>query len=63
VLQVGGAAPDSAEQIRRWLADTEPAVSRCLAILHDVAADDRTDLATLSVALREVRGLISGRSA
>jgi glutamate dehydrogenase len=30
-------------------------------VLHDVAADDRSDLATLSVALREVRDLVSRR--
>jgi glutamate dehydrogenase len=62
VLQAAGASADSAELIRRWLAHTEPAISRCLAVLHDVAADDRTDLTTLSVALREVRGLVSRRS-
>jgi glutamate dehydrogenase len=61
VLQADGASADSAELIRRWLAHTEPAISRCLAVLHDVAADDRTDLTTLSVALREVRGLVSRR--
>ena len=62
VLQVGGTAQDSAELIRRWLDHSQPAVDRCLAVLRDVAADDRADLATLSVALREVRGLASSRS-
>jgi glutamate dehydrogenase len=62
VLQVGGTAQDSAELIRRWLDHSRPAVDRCLAVLRDVAADDRADLATLSVALREVRGLASSRS-
>jgi glutamate dehydrogenase len=32
-------------------------------VLRDIAADDRADLATLSVALREVRGLVSSRPA
>jgi glutamate dehydrogenase len=62
VLQVGDPAQDSAELIQQWFARNEPAVGRCLAVLRDVAADDRTDLATLSVALREVRGLVSSRS-
>jgi glutamate dehydrogenase len=62
VLQVGDPAQDSAELIQQWFARNEPAVGRCLAVLRDVAADDRADLATLSVALREVRGLVSSRS-
>jgi glutamate dehydrogenase len=62
VLQVGGTGQDSAELIRRWVDRNRPAVDRCLAVLRDVAADDRADLATLSVALREVRGLVSSRS-
>ena len=61
VLRVEGPVTDTAEQVRRWLTSAEPAVSRCLAVLHDVAADDRSDLATLSVALREVRDLVSRR--
>jgi glutamate dehydrogenase len=62
VLQVGDPEQASAELIQQWFARNEPAVGRCLAVLRDVAADDRTDLATLSVALREVRGLVSSRS-
>ncbi|MET0764618.1 MAG: NAD-glutamate dehydrogenase [Blastococcus sp.] len=62
VLQVGDAAQGSDELIQRWSDHNQPAVSRCLAVLRDVAADDRADLATLSVALREVRGLVSSRS-
>jgi glutamate dehydrogenase len=63
VLQVGGRAQDSHELIQRWLAHNQPTVDRCLAVLKDIAADDRADLATLSVALREVRGLVSSRPA
>jgi glutamate dehydrogenase len=62
VLQAGGPTQDSAELIRRWFDQDKPAFGRCLAVLRDVAADDRADLATLSVALREVRGLVSSRS-
>jgi glutamate dehydrogenase len=63
VLQAGGTAEDSDELIRQWLAHDHPAVGRCLTVLGDIAADDRADLATLSVALREVRGLVSSRQA
>jgi glutamate dehydrogenase len=63
VLQVGGPALDSDELIQRGFAHNESAVGRCLGVLRDIAADDRADLATLSVALREVRGLVSSRPA
>ena len=62
VLRAGNAAQDSAELVQRWFEHNEPSVRRCLGVLRDVAADDRADLATLSVALREVRGLVSSRS-
>jgi len=62
VLHVGGPPDDCARLIQRWSDHNRSAVGRCLAVLRDVAADDRADLATLSVALREVRGLLSGRS-
>jgi glutamate dehydrogenase len=63
VLQVGGTAQDSDELIQRGFAHNQSAVGRCLGVLGDIAADDRADLATLSVALREVRGLVSSRPA
>jgi glutamate dehydrogenase len=63
VLQAGGAAHDSDELIRRGFAHNQAAVGRCLGVLGDIAAEDRADLATLSVALREVRGLVSSRPA
>jgi glutamate dehydrogenase len=63
VLQVGGRAQDSDELIQRGFAHNQSAVGRCLGVLGDIAADDRADLATLSVALREVRGLVSSRPA
>jgi glutamate dehydrogenase len=62
VLRAGDPAQDSAELVQRWFEHNQSAVRRCLGVLRDVAADDRVDLATLSVALREVRGLVSGRS-
>jgi glutamate dehydrogenase len=63
VLQAGGTAEDRDGLIRQWFAHDPQAVGRCLAVLRDIAADDRADLATLSVALREVRGLVSSRPA
>jgi glutamate dehydrogenase len=63
VLQVGGRGQDSDELIRRGFAHNQTAVDRCLGVLGDIAADNRADLATLSVALREVRGLVSSRPA
>jgi glutamate dehydrogenase len=63
VLQSDGDGQDSDERIRRWLGDDRQAVDRCLAVLRDIGADERADLATLSVALREVRGLVSSRPA
>ena len=63
VLRAGGTAQDSDELIRRGFAHIQAAVGRCLGVLRDIAADDRADLATLSVALREVRGLVSSRPA
>jgi glutamate dehydrogenase len=62
VLKVGGPGQDSEELIKRGFAHNQPAVGRCLGVLRDIAAEDRADLATLSVALREVRGLVSSRS-
>ncbi len=41
-----------------WLAGHEAAVQRCLSVLGDVRAGGTFDLATLPVALREVRNLI-----
>jgi glutamate dehydrogenase len=61
VLQADRSAEDRDELIRRWLADDQQAIDRCLAILRDLAVEDRTDLATLSVAVREVRGLVASR--
>ena len=62
VLRAGGTAEDVGELIRRGFAHNQSAVGRCLGVLRDIAADGRADLATLSVALREVRGLVSSRA-
>ncbi|WP_448642979.1 NAD-glutamate dehydrogenase domain-containing protein [Geodermatophilus sp. URMC 63] len=62
VLQVGGPSQDTDELIQRGFAHNQSAVGRCLGLLNDIATADRADLATLSVALREVRGLVSNRA-
>jgi glutamate dehydrogenase len=60
VLRVGeGAGPNSgAELVRRWLSHMDVSADRCLAALDSISGDGRSDLATLSVALREIRGLV-----
>jgi glutamate dehydrogenase len=51
------------EQVRDWIATTDVATRRCLRLLDEIAAAGRSDLATVSVALREIRTLVrvSGR--
>ena len=41
-----------------WIAHNAAAVERCMQVLADVKAGDASDLATLSVAVREIRNLI-----
>jgi glutamate dehydrogenase len=62
VLRAGSPGRNCDELIQSGFLHHQPAVGRFLGILRDIAADDRADLATLCVALREVRGLVSGRS-
>jgi glutamate dehydrogenase len=47
-----------ADRVRTWLAHNAPAVDRCAHVLADVKAGSVSDLATLSVAVREIRNLI-----
>jgi glutamate dehydrogenase len=47
-----------AERVGTWIARNAPAVERCVQVLADVKARDASDLATLSVAVREIRNLI-----
>ena len=46
-----------------WLSRNALPVERCLQVLADVKADTSFDLATLSVAVREIRNLIDATSA
>ncbi len=48
---------DGHEQVRDWIATTDVAARRCLRLLDEIAAAGRSDLATVSVALREIRTL------
>ncbi len=47
-----------AVQVRRWLDQMDVVADRCRVALDSVAASGQTDLAMLSVALREIRGLV-----
>jgi glutamate dehydrogenase len=46
------------EQVRDWIATTDVAANRCLRLLDEIGAAGRSDLATVSVALREIRTLV-----
>ncbi|HEV2360479.1 MAG TPA: hypothetical protein VGS21_02135, partial [Acidimicrobiales bacterium] len=57
VLRAGAAGRPGTEQVRAWFDKMGTACTRCLGALDEIVAGGRSDLATLSVALREVRGL------
>ena len=52
-----------AERVSTWNAHNAAAIQRCLHVLADVKAGDEPDLATLSVAVREIRNLIEATAA
>jgi glutamate dehydrogenase len=52
-----------AERVAAWVTHNAPAVERCEQVLADVKAGDASDLATLSVAVREIRNLIEATAA
>jgi glutamate dehydrogenase len=58
ILQTGWPGGDGRDQVRDWLATTDTAATRCLRLLDEIAACGRSDLATVSVALREIRTLV-----
>ena len=45
------------DNVQRWVETIDAAALRCLRLLGDIIASGRFDLATLSVALREIRSL------
>jgi glutamate dehydrogenase len=57
VLAGGGPGRTGSERVRYWLDRREPNSGRCRTTLDEIVASGRTDLSTLSVAVREVRNL------
>jgi glutamate dehydrogenase len=57
VLRHGGSGEDADALIEAWLSDNRAAVGRYQAMLQDLRQADTLDVAMLSVALREIRGL------
>jgi glutamate dehydrogenase len=51
-----------AARLGKWIEHNAAAVERCLQVLADVKAGGASDLATLSVAVREIRNLIEARA-
>jgi glutamate dehydrogenase len=62
VLRQSEAGP-AAERLSAWIAHNAAAVERCVQVLADVKAGAAADLATLSVAVREIRNLIDATAA
>jgi glutamate dehydrogenase len=60
VVRSGWSGGDGREQVRDWIATTDTAAMRCLRLLDEIAASGRSNLATVSVALREIRTLVRG---
>jgi len=57
VLSESAYAP-VAERVSAWLAHNAAAVERCMQVIADATTGGAADLATLSVAVREIRNLI-----
>ena len=62
VVRSGWSGGDGREQVRDWIATTDTAAMRCLRLLDEIAASGRSNLATVSVALREIRTLVRDTS-
>ena len=58
VLRTSPPGAQGREQVRRWIETIDAAIDRCLRLLGDIINSGRSDLATLSVALREIRTLV-----
>jgi hypothetical protein len=52
-----------AGRLNSWIVHNDAAFRRCEQVLADVKAGDTPDLATLSVAVREIRNLIDATAA
>jgi len=57
VLGTGAPQLPIAERLDAWMEENADALERCLQVLSDIRAAGSYDLATLSVALREIRAL------
>ena len=57
VLQTGAPELPVRERLDAWMEQSSEPVERCLQVLADIRAAGNYDLATLSVALREIRAL------
>jgi glutamate dehydrogenase len=58
VLRLGEPGMSGVEHVARWLSEIGSVADRCLVAIHGIVASGRADLAALSVALREIRGLV-----
>jgi glutamate dehydrogenase len=57
VVQTSPPGSHGKEDVHRWVETIDAAAIRCLRLLGDIITSGRFDLATLSVALREIRSL------
>ena len=57
VLRDGPDTGTGPARVRAWLDELQPIAGRCVATLDEIVASGRADIATLSVALNEVRNL------
>jgi glutamate dehydrogenase len=57
VLRRGEPEVSARDQVRGWLGRTATTTNRCVRVLDEIAGSGRADLATLTVALREVGAL------
>jgi glutamate dehydrogenase len=58
VLRTSPPGANGHQQVHHWVGTIEVATNRCLRLLGDIINSGRFDLATLSVALREIRTLV-----
>ncbi|MGO8875085.1 MAG: NAD-glutamate dehydrogenase [Acidimicrobiales bacterium] len=58
VLRLGTPGTSGGEQVARWLANMGDVADRCLVALDGIVTSGQTDLAALSVGMREIRNLV-----
>ena len=59
ILRAARSGDDAATSYQQWATERETALARATSVLDDVRQAATYDLATLSVALRELRNLLS----